>query len=79
MEKILLPCPFCGGKASLNTTRYAKDSDIARLNKRTVFYGVNCISCGTDSTGLVGSRSQAEAMKKWNKRDTMVAHRGGNE
>lgn len=66
--KPLLDCPFCGGKAALNTIKYDPRNDIVRLNGQDVFHGVNCISCGADTRGIVGSKTQEEAAAKWNRR-----------
>lgn len=66
----LKPCPFCGGKAAVNTIRYAADSETAKLNGQTLFYGVNCISCGTNNLGLVGHKTEESAIAAWNRRAT---------
>lgn len=68
IEITLLPCPFCGGEAYLNTHCYNAKSDIAILNKQRIFYGVNCIKCGADITGLVGCKNDEDAINKWNTR-----------
>jgi Lar family restriction alleviation protein len=66
---VILPCPFCGGEARINQTTYSnKENSIVKLNGTNVFYGVNCISCGADTRGLVGSKTEQEAIDRWNKR-----------
>ena len=61
-------CPFCGSKASLKTVTYNKESDIVKLNKQFVFYGVNCQMCGGENTGIIGYKTQDDAINAWNKR-----------
>lgn len=67
-ESKLLPCPFCGGEASLGTVTYDKRSEIVRLNKQQTFYGVNCIECGATTFGIIGSKTEEEAKQRWNTR-----------
>lgn len=64
----LLPCPFCGGEASMGTVTYDKKSEVARLNKQQTFYGVNCIECGANTLGVIGSKTEEEAVNRWNRR-----------
>jgi len=65
----LLNCPFCGGEAKVGTIEYQSGSDITKLNGgQTLYYFVNCISCGTKNAGLVGWRTEEEAVKHWNTR-----------
>lgn len=65
---MLKPCPFCGGEASENVTRYAKETMVARVNGQCEFYGVNCIYCGASSRGLIGAKTPAAAAEAWNRR-----------
>ena len=67
MTEELLPCPFCGGEAAANTMR-TSCKDIIRLNGQDEFYGVSCASCGANSRGIIGSKTQKEANEKWNTR-----------
>ena len=64
----LKPCPFCGGEARPNSVQYARDSEIAKLNGRADFYGVNCVSCGADTRGLLGASTPEQAAERWNRR-----------
>ncbi|MFU1939413.1 Lar family restriction alleviation protein [Bordetella hinzii] len=66
----LKSCPFCGSGAAMNTVRYAADSETAKLNGQSLFYGVNCISCGTNNLGLVGHKTEESAIAAWNRRAT---------
>jgi len=75
-KHLLLPCPFCGGEGSFLTVKYHKQSDIVRLNEQSVFFGVNCILCGTNTLGLIGSRTYDDAAKKWNRR-VVLTYGGG--
>lgn len=73
MKSKLKPCPFCGGEASVNITKYHAESDVAKLNGQASFYGVNCVSCGADTRGLVGSKTEEEAIRAWNRRAPELA------
>lgn len=63
---VLAACPFCGGVAAYGEVTYHERSDIARLNKQTLFHSVNCIVCGTSNRGLVGFKTKEQAAKHWN-------------
>jgi hypothetical protein len=63
----LLPCPFCGGEARPNTMR-TSDKEMIRLNGRDTFHGVNCVMCGADTRGLLGSATPEQAAERWNRR-----------
>ena len=60
-------CPFCGGEAAHNTMK-TSDKETIRLNGQNIFYGVNCIHCGTNNRGLLGYLTPDEAVSHWNKR-----------
>lgn len=63
----LEPCPFCGGEAAMNTVRTSCKETI-RLNGQDTFHGVNCVSCGASTNGLLGDISPEAAVERWNKR-----------
>src|SRR3546814_11278574 len=71
--KELLPCPFCGGEAGVNTKR-TTDAEYIRLNGRDHGYGVNCTTCGTDNRGVaMGYATREQAIAAWNRRDSLDA------
>ena len=64
----LLPCPFCGGEASIGTTRIGCKRT-AELNNRTNGFFVNCIICGSNNNFLhLGYATEEIAKEHWNKR-----------
>ena len=67
----LLPCPFCGGKAAVNTRTVSPESDDARLNGQNKFWGVNCIMCGVNNIGLIGCKTEELAISIWNTRTSI--------
>ena len=68
-SETLLPCPFCGGEAARNTTRYSENCDTVKANGgQTLFHGVNCIVCGARTSTVVGYRTPGEADAAWNRR-----------
>jgi len=70
-ERKILDCPFCGGEAAVNeTTTYNKDT--IRLNGQDTFYGVNCIHCGANNNGILGYKTEEEAIGNWNKRANAI-------
>lgn len=73
MSETLKPCPFCGGDAAFNTTRYSEDCDTARLNGQTLFHGVNCVVCGGKMHGIVGYKTKGRAAAAWNRRAESAA------
>jgi Lar family restriction alleviation protein len=66
MQNKLLPCPFCGGEAFVDTHKFwdekAKDFTV-------VTYGCACHQCGAKS--WQHSRTEEEAIKHWNTRKPM--------
>ncbi|MDL2267957.1 Lar family restriction alleviation protein [Desulfovibrio sp. OttesenSCG-928-G15] len=64
----LMPCPFCGGKASVGTTTYDPDYAAEEGWTQNVFYFVNCIRCGGKYQGVVGSSTPESAIAAWNRR-----------
>lgn len=68
MSNTLKPCPMCDGEARPNTITYAEGGDEERLNGQRTFHGVNCIVCGLNSRGIIGSLTIAEAAERWNRR-----------
>lgn len=64
----LLPCPFCGGEASIGTTRIS-DPMTAKLNNRTNGFFVNCKICGANNNTLhLGYATKEIAAHYWNTR-----------
>lgn len=64
----LLPCPFCGGEASIGTTRIS-DPMTAKLNNRTNGFFVNCKICGANNNSLrLGYATKEIARHYWNTR-----------
>lgn len=63
----LLPCPFCGGKAAHNSLRTSCAATVRR-NGQNTFYGINCITCGSNNRGLLGFKTPAQAADHWNTR-----------
>ena len=74
----LLPCPFCGGEASLGVVKYSDKSDVAQLNGQSAFHFVNCIVCGATSRGILGAKDQREAAERWNRRALLTETRGAD-
>lgn len=69
-DKGLLPCPFCGGVAGINTCR-TSDREFLRMNgwDSDTGYGVNCIVCGVNNRGIAyGFRTKEQAVEAWNRR-----------
>lgn len=67
----LLPCPFCGNPAHLNTIR-TSDREFIRLNGRDTGYGVNCERCGVNNRGFAyGWATVEKAVEHWNTRANM--------
>lgn len=64
----LLPCPFCGGEASLGTIRYSSATIREQHWGQDTFHKVNCIRCGSDNLGLVGFATRELATEHWNRR-----------
>jgi hypothetical protein len=63
----LLPCPFCGSDdVAFNTIRYSEATVAEQGWRQNEFYGVNCVVCGVNNSGLVGHSSQHEAGTAWN-------------
>lgn len=73
MSAALLPCPFCGGDASLGTMEYARPQELLDGRFQTLFYFVNCERCGADNRGLVGRVSAEAAAEHWNRRSAPLA------
>jgi len=73
-EKVLLPCPFCGGEASdAGHARYSRPLDDAWWadgSPITEAFFVNCMKCGAVSRSGVsnGYQTKAEAIAAWNRR-----------
>lgn len=64
----LLPCPFCGGEASIGTTRIS-DKRTAELNERTNGFFINCKICGANNNCLhLGYATKEIAQHYWNTR-----------
>jgi len=64
----LLPCPFCGGEASIGTTRIS-DKRTRELNNRDNGFFVNCKICGSNNNCLrLGYATKEIAISHWNKR-----------
>ena len=64
----LLPCPFCGGEASIGTTRIS-DPMTAKLNNRTNGFFVNCKICGANNNWVhLGYATKEIAQHYWNTR-----------
>lgn len=60
-NKILKPCPFCGGKGKIG--RYRTYVDMVGIITK---YYVECPECGiTQPTGFM---SDEEAIQRWNRR-----------
>lgn len=64
----LLPCPFCGGTAAHNRTRYHPDTAAENQWGQDVFFGVNCRDCGVNNRGAVGHKTPEDAAAAWNTR-----------
>lgn len=58
----LLPCPFCGGEASV-----LSDCSYSRTDGETMYY-VRCQYCASESSW---EYSEEEAIKRWNTRKPM--------
>ena len=72
-DDALLPCPFCGGKASdtgfMTWSKALRDTHWDDGSEITEAYFCSCISCGvTNIVGNVGYRTKAEAIAAWNTR-----------
>ena len=64
----LLSCPFCGGEASIGTTRIS-DPMTAKLNNRDNGFFVNCKICGANNNCLrLGYATKEIAQHYWNTR-----------
>ena len=58
IDKLLLPCPFCGQPAEVTTCPHGNDEvSTAR-----------CKSCGVRMGAIFGARSAARAVEAWNRR-----------
>lgn len=67
----LLPCPFCGGEASADgSVRYHENHEAWWDDGERILdaYFCNCVKCGISNLGLLGHRTRADAIAKWNKR-----------
>lgn len=67
ITETLQPCPFCGGEAAHNTLR-TSDATTIRMNGQDTFYGINCITCGSNNRGLLGFKTPTQAADHWNTR-----------
>ena len=58
LDKLLLPCPFCGSPAEITTCPHNTDEvSTAR-----------CKSCGTRMGAIFGANSAKRAVEAWNRR-----------
>lgn len=64
----LLPCPFCGGEAAPNTTRYGEKTISEQGWDQDTYHGVNCIVCGVNNVSVRGFESEENAASAWNTR-----------
>ena len=67
MSEKLKPCPFCGGKASMESGRYEMDDDMFS------FAHVECLSCGACGSGFTEAEKPVESLEAlaadaWNRR-----------
>lgn len=58
----LLPCPFCGGKASIGMQTVSSDG----TDETTYF--ANCMRCPAKTKGWEGSADEITAIEIWNRR-----------
>ena len=75
----LLPCPFCGGKASASgKTHFTLKEPDAWWNDGTPIidaFFCNCTRCGiTNQTIVGGYQTQAMAIAEWNRRQALEVH-----
>lgn len=62
----LLPCPFCGGEAFVDTHKFW---DVEAKDFTVKTYGVACHQCGSKS--WQHCRTEEDAIKHWNTRKPM--------
>lgn len=73
-ERKLLPCPFCGGEAAVNTAQ-TSDAEMIRLNGRDHGFGVNCVACGVNNREIwIGKATREAAIEAWNTRAEITCH-----
>lgn len=69
MNKLkMLPCPFCGGEASIGSTTYSEITVREQEWDQDTFYHVGCMHCGGECKGVVGFETREAAAAEWNKR-----------
>jgi Lar family restriction alleviation protein len=69
MTDKLLPCPFCGGKASdAGEVKYDAKYAIKQGWEQATFFYCNCVACGADNKGIVGHHTKSDAVAAWNRR-----------
>lgn len=68
-EKALSPCPFCASEASADgKVTYGKGHVSEQGWEQDTFYFCNCPTCGVSNVGIVGHRTQGDAIEAWNRR-----------
>ena len=60
VEKNLLPCPFCGGRAYVCTH--------ADVLFQKYWYSIRCFDCDADTSWYHYCKTAEESADKWNKR-----------
>ena len=78
MASKLLPCPFCGGEASMESGRYQLDDVMYS------FAHVECLSCGACGSGFTEEEKpvkslEALAADAWNRRAERTCRMEYNE
>jgi len=68
-EKVkLLPCPFCGGEASVGKRTFVESQVRSDEMPQATFYFVNCMICTAQTDTMRGSLTEAIAAARWNTR-----------
>jgi hypothetical protein len=76
-DRELAPCPFCGGRAELDTHRSFRALQTGRVENACAVYCLECSAdqsfCYSDAPGVDREAIVADVIARWNRRPTLGA------